>query len=100
MKVNDENSRIKPDPLVRNVDPRIQIRAKMSRIRNTCSGCRSLFGYGSLNPKKGLVPDSTTELKMIRKNSQFYITVYCGNKESDPRDPSLNIYKNARSGFA
>ncbi len=44
LKVNDENSRIRiqdpdliPDPLVRGMDPRIQIRihTKMSWIRNT-----------------------------------------------------------------
>jgi hypothetical protein len=44
MKVNDENSRIRiqdpdpnPDPLVRGMDPRIriQIRPKISWIRNT-----------------------------------------------------------------
>jgi hypothetical protein len=42
LKVNDENSRIRiqapdPDPLVRSMDPRIQIRIhpKMSWIRNT-----------------------------------------------------------------
>jgi hypothetical protein len=44
LKVNDENSRIliqdpDPDPLVRGIDPRIQIRIhpKMSWIRNTGS---------------------------------------------------------------
>ncbi len=42
LKVNDENSRIRiqdPDPLVRGMDPRIQIRIhlKMSWIRNTGS---------------------------------------------------------------
>ncbi len=39
-KVTEGNTRIRseesdPDPLVRGTDPRIQIRTKMSRIRNT-----------------------------------------------------------------
>jgi hypothetical protein len=53
-KVNDENSRIRiqdpdPDPLVRGMDPRIQIRIhpKMSWIRNT--GCSS-YSFVRLSP--------------------------------------------------
>jgi hypothetical protein len=51
LKVNDENSRIRIqdpdpnlDPLVRGMDPRIQIHPKMLWIRNTGQG------YGSANP--------------------------------------------------